>query len=73
MNEKVVLSNGFCEMTEDEMLNIEGGFEIFGCSLGGLASGTFAGAAVGATIGGPVGFVVGAVVCAGVTYWYDSL
>ena len=56
-----------------EMMEIDGGLQVFGCSVGGLASGTLAGAAVGATIGGPIGLGVGALVCAGVTYLYDHV
>ena len=69
---EMTLSNGFCEMPQSEMFLLDGEFEIFGCSVGGLASGTLAGAAVGGTIGGIPGFIVSAVVCAGVTYLYDS-
>lgn len=66
------MSNSFCELNLNELYYVDGGFEIFGCSLGGLASGALSGAAVGSLIGGPVGFVVGTLVCAGVTYLYDS-
>lgn len=69
---EMVLSNGFCEMSAEETFLLDGGLKIFGCSIGGLASGTLAGAAVGATVGGVPGLVVGALVCAGVTYIYDS-
>lgn len=69
---EMALSNGFCEISQDENFLFNGGLIIFGCSIGGLASGTLAGAAVGGTIGGVPGFIVGAVVCAGVTYLYDS-
>lgn len=66
------MENIFYELSEEEMLNIDGGLKIFGCSIGGLASGALAGAAAGGLIGGPVGFVAGTLVCAGVTYLYDS-
>jgi len=67
------ICSGFDEVYQSQLMDIEGGIEIFGCSLGGLASGTLSGAAVGATIGGVPGFIVGAIVCAGVTYAYDQL
>lgn len=70
---EMVLNNGFCDMTDDELTSIDGGLKIFGCSIGGLTSGTLAGAAVGGTIGGVPGFIVGAIVCAGVTYLYDHI
>lgn len=63
----------FEALNTNEMYAVDGGIKIFGCSLGGLTSGTLAGAAVGGTIGGPVGLVVGALVCAGVTYLYDHV
>lgn len=69
---EMTLNKALCEMSQDEIFLLDGGLKIFGCSIGGLASGTLAGAAVGGTIGGIPGFIVGAVVCAGVTYLYDS-
>lgn len=66
------MDNNFVQLSDEELQNIDGGLKIFGCSIGGLASGTLSGAAAGAVIGGPVGFVAGALVCAGVTYLYDS-
>lgn len=66
------MNDTFCELDLNEVYLVDGGLEIFGSSLGGLASGTLSGAAVGSLIGGPVGFIAGALVCAGVTYIYDS-
>ena len=66
------MKDSFYELDLNEAYLVDGGLEIFGCSLGGLASGTLSGAAVGSLIGGPVGFIAGALVCAGVTYLYDS-
>lgn len=76
-----VVEKKFSEMSEAELFQFEGGLEIFGCSVGGLASGTLAGAAVGSVVsgaiagsaGGPIGMVAGAIVCAGVTYAYDHI
>lgn len=71
--EKALDMDFFEALNDCEMMEIDGGLQIFGCSPGGLVSGTLAGAAVGSTIGGPVGFIVGALVCAGVTYLYDHV
>ena len=75
------LNEQFCEMSEAELVQLEGGLEIFGYSIGGLVSGTIAGAAVSSvvsgaiagSVGGPIGMVAGAVVCVGVTYAYDHI
>lgn len=74
MTETMKLNMGAFEVLEcNELMAVDGGLKIFGCSIGGLTSGTLAGAAVGSVIGGPVGLVAGALVCAGVTWLYDNV
>ncbi len=62
-----VLSNGFCEMSENEMEAVDGGFDFIDF-VGGVASGSAGsyvgkkvGAAVGGAVGGPIGAVVGGI------------
>lgn len=60
---EMTLSNGFCEMNEIELIEIEGGEGIgsFVCGFVGGKAGKYIGAKVGGTIGGPVGAVVGGI------------
>lgn len=67
-----VLGNGFCEITQEEMLIIDGG-KIWGMSTGAFVSSILAGAGVGNAIGGPVGGIIGGVVSAAVAYAYDQI
>ena len=53
---EMTLNNGFCEMSQDEMLVVDGGFDI------GSAAAGWIGAKVGGAVGGPVGAVVGGII-----------
>lgn len=59
---EIVLNNGFCEITSEEQLYIDGGID---WNLVGGTIATGSGAYIGANIGsaaGPVGTVVGGIV-----------
>ena len=65
---EMVLRNGFCEMEQNEMLEVEGGnaaFDFIGSGVCGFVGGKVGakiGAAVGGSVGGPVGAVIGGIV-----------
>lgn len=56
---EMVLSNGFCEMLRDEMLEVDGGFDIDATAVIIGIAGFAVGAAVGFAVGGVVGAAVG--------------
>ena len=61
---EMMLSSGFCEMTQNEMLVVDGGVSTEAIANGfvataGLVVGYAVGTWVGATIGGPIGAKLG--------------
>lgn len=57
---EMVLSNGFCEMTMDEIQDFNGGISTETvASIFVTVAGVAVGAAVGYVVGGPVGAVIG--------------
>lgn len=65
MDALVLNSNSFFELSNDEMLEIEG--DGFGTALIGAAGGALTGAAAGGLCGHPV---IGGVIGAGFGFWY---
>ena len=61
---EMTLNNGFCEMSQDEMLVVDGGLDIGSAVTGFVCgkAGKWIGAKVGGAVGGPVGAVVGGIV-----------
>ena len=61
---EMVLNNGFCEMSQDEMLVVDGGLDIGSAVTGFVCgkAGKWIGAKVGGAVGGPVGAVVGGII-----------
>lgn len=61
---ETVLTNGFCEMSQDEMMDVYGGFDIGSVVSGfvGSKAGKWVGAKIGGAVGGPVGAVVGGII-----------
>lgn len=58
------LNKGFYQMSQDEMLDVDGGFDIGSTAAGVVCgkAGKWLGAKIGGTVGGPVGAVVGGII-----------
>lgn len=61
---EMALNNGFYEMSQNESMDVDGGFDIGSAVTGYVCgkAGKWIGAKIGGTIGGPVGAVVGGII-----------
>lgn len=65
---KLVLNNGFCEMTQNEVMEIDGGVDWYSIGMGvSMTAGGFIGGAIGSCVGPAARTIIGSAI-GGVIY-----